>query len=287
MSVRVRSGVLAGALLAALVSAAAAQQPPVERDPAPLETTDRPAEPTEAERRKAERKAKRDAQKERDRRHGAALLANLAGLVAIGTLVLGVRVLRERRPVVVPHHWVVPIVGGLVLFEFGDRIPLLPGDLDDWGSGGSLLLRLGMLGGVVWIVIAKMRSLRTRLVVGAISKHDAKELARAALEALGARSAAGGDAPAVEVEVDEKAHTLSLGKEGPKLMVKEIAALGVVHFTASGEAATQQRVELLDALVGCLEEGLVEARPRAALRCFVVAGFAVGAALLFAVGGSS
>lgn len=251
---------------------AAPPEPAGVEQQAPVEPVE-PVAPSEKEERRRKRSAAKAAEKAAETRRHHQLLAIGCAALALSSFSLGLRLLREKRPVVVPHRTIVPIVAAVALLE-----------LDHW-FGGRLRfdnpwVGLSMLLAILLLAATKLRDAGRRLVVGGIGLGDAFELARAALVA--AREASGDAAPEAALVIDEKGHTLQLGKEGPKLTVKEIGALGVVSFALDDKAPTALRQLVWSGLATGFEQGLIEVGVRHAARCFVAAVLLAAIAAVFA-----
>jgi len=222
----------------------------------------KPVNPKQA--RRDERRREKAAQDETERRHHAQLLALGCAVLSLSSLSLGVRLLRGRRPVVIPHLTIVPIVAAVVLFELNQWFGRMF-RFDSLWVGVPLLLL------IFWIALSKLRDASRQLVVGGLGRDDAQELARAAL--LATRDPAAGD---VEIVEEKETKALRLGAEGPALTVKENRALGVVWFSLDEKAPPELRQLLWSAIVAGFDEGLIPVGVRQSLRYFLAAALLAG-----------
>lgn len=268
---------LAGAFTGVAATARAAPQEAAPQEPLAPEVgpgvatgeqdESKPVDPKQA--RRDERRQKKAAQDETERQRHAQLLALGCAVLSLSSLSLGVRLLRGRRPVVIPHLTIVPIVAAVVLFELNQWFGRMF-RFDSLWVGGPLLLF------IFWIAFSKLRDASRQLVVGGIGRDDAQELARAAL--LATRDPAAGD---VEIVEEKETKALRLGAEGPALTVKENRALGVVWFSLDEKAPPELRQLLWSAIVAGFAEGLIPVGVRQSLRYFLAAALLAGLCALF------
>lgn len=219
--------------------------------------------------RRDEQRRKKSEEKREERRRHAQLLALGCAVLSLSSLSLGVRLLRSRRPVVIPHLTIVPIVAAVVLFELNQWFGRMF-RFDSLWVGGPLLLA------IFWLALSKLREASRQFVVGGIGRDDAQELARAAL--LATRDPAAGE---VEIVEDKETKALQLGKEGPALTVKENRAVGVVWFSLDEKAPAELRQLLWSAIVAGFDDGLIAVGVRQSLRYFLAAALLAGLCALF------
>jgi len=170
-----------------------------------------------------------------------------AGLAFLGVTLmrLGAQARRNRRPLVVPTRLAAPLVGLLVLAEFGRFGRRATRSTREWGTTGDWVgLGVTLLAVAIFVGL-QMRAAARKLYVGGLTIDRGRQLARAALQAV---------APDAKLVADEgDASIVRLGKEGPGLQTQSKELVGVVVFKVHGEMPESTRDELFRGIARCLD----------------------------------